>query len=160
MHANLQYNECMVDVFFLRHLFLVRTFRGDTPACDSHVSLPAVTGYADVDSRNAHEWWAVHAVAFAVRPVHQEHSGNGDWPSRSRAPGRHAVHCLRSKPAVPASEYDDERASRLFLRTSWSMLLSSLRSATSCLSFRFSSSNCFSLRTSAPPRPAYFFFQR
>jgi transposase len=47
-----------------------------------------------------------------------------------------------------------------FESTSCSIFLSRLRSASSCLSFWFSSSSCFNRRTSATPRPAYLFFQR
>src|SRR5690606_27647965 len=42
--------------------------------------------------------------------------------------------------------------------TSCNIFLSRLKSATSCLSFRFSSSSCFRRRTSATPSPANFFF--
>src|SRR5215470_19914194 len=41
-----------------------------------------------------------------------------------------------------------------FWRTSWSMALSSVRSATTCFSRRFSSSSCLTRRSSATPIPA------
>jgi hypothetical protein len=46
-----------------------------------------------------------------------------------------------------------------FFNTSWSICLSRLRSATNCLSWRFSSSNWRSFRSSLVPRPPNFFFQ-
>jgi hypothetical protein len=46
-----------------------------------------------------------------------------------------------------------------FCSTSCNMILSKLRSATSCLSLRFSSSSWRSLRSSLTPMPPNFFFQ-
>jgi len=46
----------------------------------------------------------------------------------------------------------------IFERTSWIMILSRERSATICLSLRFSSSSCRSRRSSDGLRPPYFFF--
>jgi hypothetical protein len=48
----------------------------------------------------------------------------------------------------------------LFRKTSWSMCLSGVRSATSCLSFRFSSSGCRNRRSSATSMPANLRFHR
>ena len=45
----------------------------------------------------------------------------------------------------------------VFDRTSCSIFLSRLRSATSCFRLRFSSSTCFNRRSSATPRPSFFF---
>src|SRR5262249_7945134 len=46
------------------------------------------------------------------------------------------------------------RLQTFFDNTSCSIFLSRLRSATSCFSFRFSSSSCFSRRNSDTPSPA------
>ena len=53
-----------------------------------------------------------------------------------------------------------DRLQTFFDRTSWSIALSRLKSATRFLSFRFSSSSCFNRRSSATPMPENFFFQR
>jgi hypothetical protein len=51
------------------------------------------------------------------------------------------------------------RPQSFMFRTSCSMTLSRLRSATNCLGLWFSYSSCRILRNSATPTPAYFFFQ-
>jgi len=51
------------------------------------------------------------------------------------------------------------RPQSFFLRTSCSMTLSRLRSATSCLRLRFSSSSYRKRLSSETPNPPYFFFQ-
>src|ERR1700731_1533035 len=49
---------------------------------------------------------------------------------------------------------------QFFESTSFSARLSSVRSATTCFSFRFSSSSCFSFLASPLSIPPYFGFQR
>src|SRR6059058_103025 len=52
------------------------------------------------------------------------------------------------------------RRYQFFESTSFSARLSNVSSATTCFSFRFSSSNCFSFFASPPSIPPYFAFQR
>ena len=84
------------------------------------------------------------AVRLAIEPE-----------NRAATPLTHPITVLRPMDDLPKSA----RRYTFFARTSWSMALSSDRSATSRFSFWFSSSSWRILRSSDRPRPPYSCFQ-
>jgi hypothetical protein len=133
----------------------------DILVCGLPLTLRSPRSRSAGDNRSACAWPPAPSSAAAVRdrallsaPVSMGRSCQAHQPAG--VPFAHLVLLHRVTRGCPKSR----RLYQFFESTSFRARLSNVRSATTCFSFRFSSSSCFSFFASPLSIPPYFAFQR